>query len=294
MTENPTLPHQNTPTEEGVQPVQEPTPTDPPLTAKHIKYAQRFLNFIGFVGAIVAGNYFRRNDYGQLIFAPVDTWEFWISIGALLASLLFFGLSKFFGDLKPDEVEESQARVQVAEEQLEASLAQRSATQEPADRDRSQLALANLWSVTHARLHQYHKIALGQAEKSFRNAQRSMLIGFALLVGFTILALKAESTAASAAAAVLGSASAALAGFVSRTFIRSQEAAATHLQRYFDQPLEFSRYLAAERLIADSNLNNEQRAEILSVLVRAMISGPPDPQATAGTANLNSAAESQP
>jgi hypothetical protein len=46
------------------------------------------------------------------------------------------------------------------------------------------------------------------------------------------------------------------------------------MRAYFDQPLEFSRYLAAERLITDARLETEQRAEILSSLVQAMIVGP--------------------
>ncbi|MEV7111131.1 hypothetical protein [Streptomyces anulatus] len=79
----------------------------------------------------------------------------------------------------------------------------------------------------------------------------------------------------------LGAVSAALAGYVAKTFVRSQEAAATHLRSYFDQPLELSRYLAAERLVADGELSQEQRGEILSALVQAMVAGPqpaPAPQ----------------
>ncbi|MFI0242552.1 hypothetical protein [Streptomyces sp. NPDC016845] len=140
--------------------------------------------------------------------------------------------------------------------------------------ERAQLALAKLWGVTHARLRDYHGIALGQAKRSFWTAQGAMITGFLFLVGFAIVALKADNTAASAAAAVLGTVAAALAGFVSRTFIRSQEAAAAHLQRYFDQPLEFSRYLAAERLINDADLTREERAAAVAKLVDAMISGP--------------------
>ncbi|WP_330334650.1 hypothetical protein OHS33_36065 [Streptomyces sp. NBC_00536] len=128
--------------------------------------------------------------------------------------------------------------------------------------------------MTHARLSQYHGIALKQARKSFRNAQFAMLLGFGLLATFTVMAIRAESTAASVAAATLGTVSAALAGFVGRTFIRSQEAAAAHLQRYFDQPLELSRYLAAERLIADSELNGDQRAEVLMTVLQAMVAVP--------------------
>ena len=130
------------------------------------------------------------------------------------------------------------------------------------------LALPELWETTHARLGLYHDIATGQAKTSFRNAQVSMAAGFILLVLFVVLALNASTTAGAIVAGGLGAVSAALAGYVSRTFIRSQEAAATHLRSYFDQPLELSRYLAAERLISDGGLTQEQRSEVLSALVR--------------------------
>ncbi|MFF2964261.1 hypothetical protein ACFVT1_36460 [Streptomyces sp. NPDC057963] len=143
------------------------------------------------------------------------------------------------------------------------------------------LALAELWAATHARLELYHKIATGQAKQSFRNAQVAMVMGFVLLVAFVVVALKASTTAGSIVAGGLGAVSAALAGYVSRTFVRSQEAAAGHLRSYFDQPLELSRFLAAERLIADGKLNDEQRAEILMALVQAMVAGPPQPPADA-------------
>ncbi|WP_257231747.1 hypothetical protein [Streptomyces sp. Rer75] len=71
--------------------------------------------------------------------------------------------------------------------------------------------------------------------------------------------------------------SAALAGYVSRTFVKSQEVASSHLRAYFDQPLEFSRYLAAERLIEDAKPRQEQRAEVLTALVQAMVAGPAAP-----------------
>ncbi|MFF1962953.1 hypothetical protein ACFVW5_04895 [Streptomyces sp. NPDC058232] len=146
-------------------------------------------------------------------------------------------------------------------------------------RQRGALGLPELWEATHARLGLYHDIATGQAKKSFRNAQAAMVLGFALLVLFVVLALSASTTARVIVAGGLGAVSAALAGYVSRTFVRSQEAAATHLRSYFDQPLELSRYLAAERLIADGNLTQEQRGEVLSALVQAMVSGPSQPPA---------------
>lgn len=57
---------------------------------------------------------------------------------------------------------------------------------------------------------------------------------------------------------------------MTNVFVRSQEMAAGHLRAYFDQPLEFSRYLAAEWLVAEAELSGEQRAAIVAELVRAM------------------------
>lgn len=141
------------------------------------------------------------------------------------------------------------------------------------------LALPELWETTHARLALYHEIATGQATRSFKNAQLAMWAGFGLLAGFVVLALVASTTAGAVVAGGLGAVSAALAGFVSKTFVRSQEAASTHLRSYFDQPLELSRYLAAERLVANGDLSQEQRGEILSALVQAMVAGPAQPAA---------------
>lgn len=143
---------------------------------------------------------------------------------------------------------------------------------------RGRLTLSELWTVTHRRLDLYHEIALGQASRSFRNAQIAMVLGFGLLVAFLLIALQAGTTAGSVVAGGLGAVAAGLAGYVSRTFVRSQEAAAGHLRAYFDQPLEFSRYLAAERLVADSNLSDEQRAEVVTALAQAIIAGPYAPQ----------------
>ncbi|MFJ3402168.1 hypothetical protein ACIPM5_34815 [Streptomyces microflavus] len=139
------------------------------------------------------------------------------------------------------------------------------------------LGLPELWEATHARLDLYHQIATGQARTSFRNAQIAMVAGFVLLIVFAGIAVWASTTAVAIVAGGLGAVSAALAGYVAKTFIRSQEAAATHLRSYFDQPLELSRYLAAERLVADGDLSQEQRGEILSALVQAMVAGPQPP-----------------
>ncbi|MFI9809673.1 hypothetical protein ACIHEJ_36010 [Streptomyces sp. NPDC052301] len=145
----------------------------------------------------------------------------------------------------------------------------------PEDGDGAALTLPALWGVTHSRLDLYHEIALGQAKRSFRNAQMASGAGFALLVIFVVVSLRAGTTAGSVVAGGLGAVAAALSGYVSRTFVKAAEAAAAHLHAYFEQPLEFSRYLAAERMVRDGGLSARHRAEVLADLAKAMIADPP-------------------
>jgi secreted trypsin-like serine protease len=129
-----------------------------------------------------------------------------------------------------------------------------------------------LWRVTHAGLDYHHQIATGQARQSFRNAQIAMGVGFVLLVVFAVLALTAQSTTGTIVTGALGAASAAFAAYIGRTFVRSQETAAAHLRSYFAQPLEFSRYLAAERLLNSiERLETDQRATITAEVLRGML-----------------------
>lgn len=146
----------------------------------------------------------------------------------------------------------------------------------PEDDCGADLTLPALWGVTHSRLDLYHEIALGQARRSFRNAQMASGAGFILLMIFVVVSLRAGTTAGSVVAGSLGAVAAALSGYVSRTFVKSAEAAAAHLHAYFEQPLEFSRYLAAERMVRDGGLGARQRAEALVDLAKALIAGPPE------------------
>lgn len=135
------------------------------------------------------------------------------------------------------------------------------------------LALPALWEVTHSRIGLYHDIATRQARQSFATAQVAIATGFLLLVVFAALAVTAHSTVSAITTGALGAVSAALAGYIGRTFVRSQEAAAGRLRAYFAQPLEFSRFLAAERLIAAAgDVDPERRGSILSAVVQAVVS----------------------
>jgi hypothetical protein len=203
---------------------------------------------------------------------------------AVVASV--FLLSSLPSLKRTSDEEAARARLLQAEEQLAELLrSSRTVSEAPTTRAEEEieqaaqdrLTLSALWEVTHKRLDLYHQIATAQARRSFTAAQIAIGIGFLLLIAFAVAADRTHTTAGAITAAALGTVSAALAGYISRTFVRSQESAANHLRAYFDQPLEFSKYLAAERLIAsNADLDDDKRATILTTLVQAIVtSGSP-------------------
>jgi len=146
---------------------------------------------------------------------------------------LWLGTSRSRRERSPDW--EPRVRLRVAEDRLVENLRQQPGPDDSSDH----LGLSRLWDVNYARLDLYHRIATGQASESFRNAQIAMGLGFVLLIGFTVGAILARSSTASVVAGALGVTSAALAGYVSRTFVRSQESAASHLHAYFNHRWSF-------------------------------------------------------
>jgi hypothetical protein len=141
----------------------------------------------------------------------------------------------------------------------------------------AELELSLLWNATHERLNLYHKIATQQAQDSFRRAQAAMIAGFLIVFLSLPFSLVADKTATSIAIATLGAAAGALSAFISQTFLRSQEAAAEHLRAYFLQPLEFSRYLVAERLL--NTLDEDKKAQGILFIVQG-IANFPNPNAS--------------
>jgi hypothetical protein len=136
-----------------------------------------------------------------------------------------------------------------------------------------ELDLAPLWRVTQQRLDYYHEIITSQARRSFMNAQFAMIAGLIILAITVPLAFVAKSTAVSVTTGILGGIGASLAGYIGRTFIRSQENAAEHLRSYFTQPLYFSRCLAAERLL--TMLPQDDRSAEVNLIIEGIINSLP-------------------
>jgi len=238
---------------------------------------------IASISAAISFNYHANLSYysGSLI-----TGNFWLYVGLSLIILAFLA---FIGDVRYSAIQQREQEIEGGKRlrSAEARLAQSLEAGTTADKEGGEsatrsrlnaddaLALSVLWELTNARLAQYHGIATGQARRSFVTAQSAIVIGFLLLIGFAILSFRTHSATASITTAALGAVAAALTGYISRTFVRSQETSARHLRAYFDQPLEFSRYLAAERLLSgQSDTKPEERDVLLRIIIKAMVESP--------------------
>ncbi|GAB3977562.1 hypothetical protein GCM10029978_067610 [Actinoallomurus acanthiterrae] len=159
-------------------------------------------------------------------------------------------------------------RVQLAARRLEGV---RQALREADKRAQHSMELRDLWEATSSRLQLYHETVTTQAKVSFYTALLASLFGFVLLVGCALLlAFKTpHNDTVNIVTGVLVASSAAFAGYIGRTFVRSQEASAAHLRAYFDQPVELFRYLAAERLL--EGIDPAQRTAVVADLARAIV-----------------------
>ncbi|GAB2736770.1 TRADD-N-associated membrane domain-containing protein [Sinomonas soli] len=126
----------------------------------------------------------------------------------------------------------------------------------------------SLWTVTQERMDAYHEIATGQARQSFRNSVWAMGIGGVFVLVFGALALQASSVAGAVSAGAVSVASGAASAYIGATFIRAQFEAMRQLRQFFNQPVEFTRILAAERLI--DSLEPEDRARAVHLLLERM------------------------
>jgi hypothetical protein len=136
-------------------------------------------------------------------------------------------------------------------------------------------SLTDLWRATQKRLEYYHDLATTQAARSFASAQRAMWAGFVIVLSASVIAVAVSTTTTSSViVGLLGAAGGMQAAYIARTFLRAQESASAHLRSYFRQPLEFSRFLAAERLVAD--LEEQARSAALVVIAQSIVTAGAD------------------
>ncbi len=143
--------------------------------------------------------------------------------------------------------------------------------------DGGALDLAELWALTQQRIDLYHGLATSQSRASFRVGQTVMVLGFVAVISIGALAAFAPNGTAAIAASVVAVASAALSGFVSATFMKSQSEASSQLREFFLQPVEFARLLGAERLVHTLQ-GEDAKAKAIEQIIKAMAPAPDHPR----------------
>jgi hypothetical protein len=119
-------------------------------------------------------------------------------------------------------------------------------TTETAESDPSMGKLLNL---NRLEMNNYHDLTTSQARISFEHGQRAMYWGFGtVLFCVVLIALPIVPDASKLAVAALGAISTTIAGYISRTFLKSHTMAVAQLNRFFSQPLISSYLLTAERI----------------------------------------------
>jgi glycerol uptake facilitator-like aquaporin len=187
---------------------------------------------------------------------------------ALLGAFILLGVVMALAQIKGNRADlrydEARTRVQAAESALQSAL----------ESQDEKLALQRIWSVVHERLEQYHQDAQRQGRIAFSRAMGAMSLGFFVLTLCVVAAtFFTTSPGGIIVIGALGAVSAGVAGYVSKTYLRAYQDSATHLRAYFAQPVEASRFLFAERAVAVSGLPDSDRAELMKVLVQAMVTG---------------------
>ncbi|MFI7597457.1 hypothetical protein [Actinoplanes sp. NPDC049681] len=134
-----------------------------------------------------------------------------------------------------------------------------------------QLSLANLFGLNRTVMDEYHRITKQQAERSFRNSQVAMGLGFLALIGGACVALAPTQVETKIAVAGLSAVGSLMAGFISKTFLRSHQISIKQLNTFFREPLVNSYLLTAERLSQQLNGGAREDAQV-QIITQAIAS----------------------
>ncbi|GAA2802949.1 hypothetical protein GCM10010441_29590 [Kitasatospora paracochleata] len=131
--------------------------------------------------------------------------------------------------------------------------------------------LAELLELNQKQIDAYHRIATGQADRSFRSSQWAMWIGLAVVVVCFAVGLKVPSGEAKIFIGAMGGVGTVLSGYLSRTYLQVYGQTLAQLNRYFEQPVLTGYYLTAERLAKDlpDTPEGEMRRKIIDQVLQA-------------------------
>lgn len=142
------------------------------------------------------------------------------------------------------------------------------------------LDLPSLWAINQDRIEYYHGIARAQAENSYKMAQLAGLAGFVAVIALGVLAAFAANGTASIAAAAVGVAGAAMSAYIGATFLKIQAEASNQFRQFFQEPVDFSKLLGAERLIKTLD-NPTEQAKAVQMVIGAIMPTAPKPSENA-------------
>lgn len=204
----------------------------------------------------------------------------WVAVGVALVAVLATVAGGFVFEARDRAVrlrsEEIRVRVRSAEDGLAKAISDAIQADGAEERRLDEaLLLSRVWQSVTARLEQYHDDAQSQGRRAFNAAMTAMSVGFLATIGCGAVAVfLATTNTAAVVIGSLGAVSAALSGFVARTYLRTYESVSGQLRGYFSQPVEASRYLSAERAIHVSGLPEDARRDLMKALVSAMVAPP--------------------
>ncbi|MFF4308506.1 hypothetical protein [Streptomyces sp. NPDC001507] len=129
--------------------------------------------------------------------------------------------------------------------------------------------LTTLMQLNQDQIKTYHDIVTEQADKSFKSSRIAMGIGMLLLVCAAIGGAWVPLEQVRWFIGALAAFSTLLSGYLSRTYLTLYKEAIGQLNRYFDQPVLNSYYLAAERLVGD--LSEEHQDEVRKQIITEIL-----------------------
>lgn len=129
--------------------------------------------------------------------------------------------------------------------------------------------LTTLMQLNQEQIKTYHDIVTEQADKSFKSSRVAMGVGMLLLVCAAIGGAWVPLEQVRWFIGALAAFSTLLSGYLSKTYLTLYKESIGQLNRYFDQPVLNSYYLAAERLIG--KLGEEHQDEVRRQIISEIL-----------------------
>jgi hypothetical protein len=139
------------------------------------------------------------------------------------------------------------------------------------------ISLDQMWKQNQERLQEYHSIVVNYAASTRQSTLISLLAGFALIAGLSVMTLLADGLTAAITSSVVASAGALVTGYVAKAVLRNSEASSRELTQFFIHPVKIEQMLLAERMIRTMNDGNINPA--MMTLVESLVDLRPEKDA---------------